>query len=979
MQTATNNSMSIEKAPTRFNEAIGVVLLAFSLTVILSLFSYDPQDPSWNVVSDREQAANWIGSLGAYIADFLFQIFGLSAFLVPVLLTTLGWRTLRLREIRFLHRRFIGLLLILLSIAGLFSLPQMPFYRENVQFGGAIGTLIAQLLETQLNKTGTGIALIVLLVFSLMLITELSINAVLESAGVKAMISGFNAFTIYLREKNLATKEKLFAIRSSWKEHRLAQKKAKEDREKLRQQLREEEAAKREKERTARLKEGKIKITEENLKTNSIEVNKKSSINVNGKVKTAASSVATAVVENNRVPIAPPVQKTASAVVEPVGVVRNVVKQPIGANNFVYGNKAQPDLAELHRLVYGDDQRIETLEEFSLSGALAPLPDLVINQAHIVTQNAGEGVVNPVRRPSDTARVPQQPARVAKSQQDTAPAIAKSAIVQSSFEQEIDYLGNDNSNSTSNENGEIVINRRVNTDEQNVPTPVVSKVASKVAKVSKSIAFSPLPAYELPGFDMLATPAAKQFQADEDLRERAHVLVEKFKEFSVTGEVTAISPGPVVTTFEFKPDPGVKYSRITGLTEDLCLALEAESVRIDRMPGKSTVGIEVPNNNREIIYLREIFESDKYENITSPLALALGKSIDGATYVADLAKMPHLLIAGATGTGKSVCLNSVIVSLLYKASPDDVKMIMVDPKRLELGLYEGIPHLLTPIVLDPKRASNALKWAVGEMERRYKLLAGYSVRNIAQYNQQVRQEWEIIPALHPDRLRKPLPYIVIIIDELADLMMVASNDVETSITRLAQMARAVGIHLIIATQRPSVDVITGLIKANFPSRISFRVSSKVDSRTILDGNGAETLLGQGDMLFLPPGTSRLVRVHGAYVGEREIEAIVDHIRSQRQPDYDESIQSSEEEDEFGVGMGEKDEFFDDAVRVVCQMGKASTSVLQRRLRIGYGRAAAIIDMMEREGLVGPPDGSKPRVVKQSAYDYIERLDQMKEE
>ncbi|HEV8487315.1 MAG TPA: DNA translocase FtsK, partial [Blastocatellia bacterium] len=366
--------------------------------------------------------------------------------------------------------------------------------------------------------------------------------------------------------------------------------------------------------------------------------------------------------------------------------------------------------------------------------------------------------------------------------------------------------------------------------------------------------------YELPSLDLLETPIGHHEQAEEELRVRATILAEKCKEFAVTGHIHRINPGPVVTTFEFKPDPGVKYNRVVGLAEDLCLALKAESIRIDRIPGKSTVGIEVPNANREIIYLRDVIESSKFQQPTSRLGIALGKTINGEEYVADLGKMPHLLIAGATGAGKSVTLNTIICSILYKASPEEVKFIMVDPKRLELGLYEGIPHLLTPIVTDPKRAANALRWAVNEMESRYKVLAALGVRNIEQYNRQVREL--VHPTLweeeDPNAL-KPLPFIVIAIDELADLMMVARGDVETSIARLAQMARAVGIHLVLATQRPSVDVITGIIKANFPSRIAFRVSSKVDSRTIIDSNGAEALLGQGDMLFLPPASARLIR------------------------------------------------------------------------------------------------------------------------
>jgi S-DNA-T family DNA segregation ATPase FtsK/SpoIIIE len=455
-------------------------------------------------------------------------------------------------------------------------------------------------------------------------------------------------------------------------------------------------------------------------------------------------------------------------------------------------------------------------------------------------------------------------------------------------------------------------------------------------------------------------------------------VAEKCKEFNVTGKIEFICPGPVVTTYEFKPDPGVKYSRVTGLVDDLCLALKAESIRIDRVPGKAHVGIEVPNPQRETIRLREVVESRAFRESPSKLTVALGKTIDGLNYVADLARMPHLLIAGATGAGKSVGVNSLIVSILYKARPDEVKFILIDPKRLELGLYEDIPHLATPIITDPKPAARSLKWAVGEMERRYKELAGWGVRNIDSYNAEIERRNFAKDFGETGEPWKPLPYIVIIIDELADLMMVSGHDVEESITRLAQMARAVGIHLVLATQRPSVDVITGLIKANFPSRISFRVSSKVDSRTIIDANGAEQLLGRGDMLFLPPGTSRLVRVHGAYLDETEINRIVKHIKAQGQPSYDETITQSDEALGLDDTGGERDEVFEEALRVCVEMKRASTSVLQRRLRIGYGRAAAILDMMEREGFIGQSDGARPRPVLARAYELIGELEEMKE-
>jgi DNA segregation ATPase FtsK/SpoIIIE, S-DNA-T family len=487
--------------------------------------------------------------------------------------------------------------------------------------------------------------------------------------------------------------------------------------------------------------------------------------------------------------------------------------------------------------------------------------------------------------------------------------------------------------------------------------------------------------YKYPSMEYLNAAPPRREQADAELLEIAKRVAEKCKEFNVTGQIKHICPGPVVTTYEFKPDPGVKYSRVTGLVDDLCIALEAESIRIDRLPGKPHVGIEVPNPERETIFLREVLESRQFREAESKLTLALGKTIDGINYTADLTRMPHLLIAGATGTGKSVCLNSLVVSILYKARPDEVKFVMIDPKRLELGLYADIPHLITPIVTEPKKAANALKWAVREMEQRYKQLAQWGVRNIDGYNVEVERRNNVLDFDEEGRSWKTLPYVVIIIDELADLMMTCGTDVEEAITRLAQMARAVGIHLVLATQRPSVDVITGLIKANFPSRIAFRVSSKVDSRTIIDSNGAEQLLGRGDMLFLPPGTSRLLRVHGAYLDENEVAKIVAHIKAQGgEPVYDETItQSEEESSEGGSGSGERDELFEQALRICCEMKRASTSVLQRRLRIGYGRAAAILDGLEREGFIGQADGARPRPVLGRAYETVSHWDSLSEE
>jgi len=476
--------------------------------------------------------------------------------------------------------------------------------------------------------------------------------------------------------------------------------------------------------------------------------------------------------------------------------------------------------------------------------------------------------------------------------------------------------------------------------------------------------------FKLPPSSLLHRPDEQQAVDANELKLLAQVLTGKYSEFDVHGQITQINPGPVVTTFEFKPEAGIKYSRITNLTDDLCLALKAESILIERMAGKSTVGIQVPNREREIIWLRENIESSEFLGSKSKLTLALGKDINGRIVTADLNGMPHLLIAGSTGAGKSVAINAMIMSILYKATPDQVRLILVDPKRLELGNYEGVPHLYTPIITEPKLAANALRNAVREMERRLKLLAEKGVRNIDQYNKLFDESGT--PSLFGDNAEeRPLPYIVIIIDELADLMMLDSSNVEESITRLAQMARAVGIHLVLATQRPSVDVITGLIKANFPARMSFRVATKVDSRTILDANGAEALLGRGDMLYLPSGSARVHRLHAPFVTEKEIAAVVEFWRAQGLAQYEEKFLQApkEEREEAGSGSsGEGDEeavndpLYEDAVKLVVEFGKASTSLLQRRLRIGYGRAAHLIDLMERDGIVGAADGPKPREV-----------------
>ena len=495
--------------------------------------------------------------------------------------------------------------------------------------------------------------------------------------------------------------------------------------------------------------------------------------------------------------------------------------------------------------------------------------------------------------------------------------------------------------------------------------------------------------YGFPALSLLdATQNTIVKQTREELVKRTMILERKLLDFGIEGRVTQVLPGPVITVYEFEPAPGIKVSRIANLADDLAMSLRAMSVRVlAPIPGKSVVGIEAPNPSREMVFLKELLASEEFERAPSKLTMALGKDVAGRPAMADLASVPHLLIAGSTGSGKSVGINAMICSILYKASPEEVKFIMIDPKMLELSIYEGIPHLIAPVVTNPKKASNALRWAVEEMERRYEKLSNLGVRNINGYNMRVEKELARRKSRgldpHDDSLGaeplEKLPYIVVVIDELADLMMVSSKDVEDSLARLAQMARAAGIHLIVATQRPSVDVLTGLIKANFPARISYQVRTRVDSRTILDSMGADTLLGKGDMLYLPAGASKLVRIHGPFVSDEEIHRVVDYLKDQRKPEYDAQILEAREGDSVGdggdggFGAEDMDENYDKAVELVARTRQASISMIQRRLRIGYNRAARIVEMMESQGLVGPADGLKPREVFIKELDDVESV------
>ncbi|MFZ4984068.1 MAG: DNA translocase FtsK 4TM domain-containing protein [Blastocatellia bacterium] len=838
-----------------WNEIASLVLFVVGAVTLVALVSYSSADSSWNNPQNDDQIRNLVGPFGANLADLLYQLFGLTALILPPVLFALGWWQWNEKRSALSRPRILGLLMMFIALTGILTIISGNKQPRAFHLGGAIGHLLVHGeltgLAVFLGPIGAVFALVLIFMIGLVIGTRISI------VGTFVQLNPL--------EGQL---ERLNQIGGNFWSRRAPRRSPEPP---VEEALPGEPSGPIRPERTA------------------------------SRSRRAVIDPA----ESRAVPAAP----TPALPVPPASPVR--IETP-------YPSTTPPEAATTARPEVNRSTARRTTRKTSQINDAPPWLD----DGDTTASDFDSGGLNPVRSVADM--------------------VATASVVR--------------------------------------PEPVDPAEKTRPLKATKTPA-RPVSSYKLPATDMLTPPAPRSEMAETELLERARQLAEKCSEFNVSGQVMQISPGPVVTTFEFKPDPGVKYSRVTSLVDDLCLGLKAESIRIDRIPGKSTVGIEVPNTNREMIRLREVIESSKFTDNASQLTFAIGKTIDGSNYAADLAKMPHLLIAGATGAGKSVMLNAILVSLLYKSTPDEVKMILVDPKRLELGLYADIPHLLTPIVTDPKRASYALKWAVSEMENRYKHLALFGVRNIDQYNREV---CGVGDRARPGRTKdpdapQPLPFIVVVIDELADLMMVSARDVEESITRLAQMARAVGIHLVLATQRPSVDVITGLIKANFPSRISFRVSSKVDSRTIIDTNGAEQLLGQGDMLFLPPGSSRLIRVHGAYVDEKEVKRICDFVRSQANPNYDEKVVMSDKEvEDGGDGNYTRDEKYDDALRVVLQSGKASTSLLQRTLRIGYGRAASIIDMMHREGIVGPEDGSKPRQVLVKA-DFLERLHQLNDE
>ena len=916
---------------------------AVGILFLLSLLSFHPRDRligQWGASS--EPVRNWIGPLGAQLADWAVALFGVTAFAMPFLLLLLGAAIVLRRQGARRWVRVTGFTLVLATLALLVQLvfPTVPFRGASVSGGGALGEGLAALLVPSVSIVGSVIVGVTGLLIGARLGFGVRFMALLRSLGRGAARGGeplVGAAGAGVQGAQRGVRG-LFAAVARWWRRSVTE--LKESREVARE------------ERRFRREERLVALEEQRLL-----------VDAPADPPQLPAPEPSLIIPPPEVP--PATASQASRVRIPEGM-RSLRDKPAPTVADTLG--PAPLIAPVST---GTGMELPELRASMAEPVAEPLEPVRVDSMRGATRR---GVVHaeirPRRRESVKAPTPAPAAPASKSVDDLREKVGKPAIHVPAAPE-----------------ADVVVG----------PREALDALKGR-RRIHKGDPREGMP-FERPAVSRLSNPPSDARQIDEDdLERQAARLEECLGHYNVKGRVTDILPGPVVTMFEFEPAPGIKVSRIANLENDLAMALRATRVRIVApIPGKGAVGIEIPSAFREVIYLREILSSSAFRNPKLRLPLAVGKAIDAQPVCTDWAKMPHILVAGTTGSGKSVCVNSFIVSLVCSKTPDELRMILVDPKMLEFSIYDGIPHLLVPVVTSPKKAAVALRWAVEEMTRRYKVLAAMNVRNIIGYNDKVEvlaAEWEVWDKAvaagkaigmeppncgrepgsdnvcfrnrggHPIGAPEKMPYIVIVIDELADLMMVARKEVEESIVRLAQMARAAGIHMLLATQRPSVDVITGLIKANFPTRLSFKVSSKVDSRTVLDANGAENLLGMGDGLFLPPGSSELKRIHGAFVSDEEVERIVGHLKEQGEPNYVEQVLAGGDEDEDASSEEERelDEMYDAAVSCVAQMGKASTSLLQRKLGLGYNRAARIMDAMERNGVIGPPNGAKPRDV-----------------
>ena len=948
----------------RMSQLIGFLILVSMIFVLLSVGSYSLDDPAWNHYTSQEmiKIENLGGRVGAFLADWGLQLFGSTVF-VLIACTALGAICLmraRMRPIVGAVWRGLLMVVAVSTLAHLYWVED-PFFRAGLLAGGASGQWLAEFLVPYLELPGTyavaGVSLLCVLLSCARLPLLKGVRHVVGA--IRSTKGHHESDDSFLLDEKLGLRAHPAALQDD------------EGRGVSTDETNSEESNRLTVPRVRRL------ATETNVAEPNLE-----------QTTPAESSPS----KGSKPPsfIAQRARKSQQPSQAQVPA-REIISEKSDAEETlrVEHSTSKNSTAELGRKPAASSEhspsKIPILPSFRAKYVMELQRSIQKPAREMVPEESEAGEVPLIKPPATEDNV------IDPNADELAPSEARAsqAAKRPSFRAKrateppriVEVLQHETVSEEPDQQEVSLAERSM--PEVGITEPIEEQAASSQVSAPQVSILQPLAVKhvtppqqpQLPSLDLLEAPLeSEEGQSEEELMEQARFLEQKLREFGVEGEVVQVSPGPVITMYEFAPAAGVKVNKIANLQDDLALVMRALSVRIVApVPGKAVVGIEVPNVRRETIALRSLVDTEEFQGSTSKLNIVLGKDILGQPVITDLALIPHLLVAGATGSGKSVGLNSVICSLLFRVTPAEVKLIMIDPKMLEFSIYDGIPHLLVPVVTDSKKAAVALRRVVAEMERRYQLLAAKGVRSIAQYNQRIRDEQARIESNGADAENQappvePLPYLVVVVDELSDLMMVSSREVEDSLMRIAQMARAAGIHLIVATQRPSVDVLTGVIKANFPARLSFQVTSKTDSRTILDANGAETLLGRGDMLFLAPGTSKPQRVHGAYVSEEEIARLVEAWKAIEQPNYNDSFlepinERMDDED------SEYDEKYDEAVALVARTGQASISMLQRRLRVGYNRAARMIEVMEKEGVVGPADGVKPReVLVRDTYD-----------